>query len=157
MTVFLPRALDGLAAFEKGLTSERVTDWLSRLRPQKVNVTLPKFRLTREFALGDVLRSMGIRDAFSGAADFSGMSDTGGLLLSAVVHKAFVEVSEEGTEAAAATAVMMRATSVRPPRPTPEFRADHPFLFLIREVRTGSILFLGRLVHPAPCAAEGAS
>jgi serpin B len=88
---------------------------------------------------------MGMVDAF-GAADFSGMTGQRDLFISAVVHKAFVDVNEEGTEAAAATAVLM-ARSIPPP--TPVFRADHPFLFLIRENSTGSILFLGRVVDPS--------
>ncbi len=91
---------------------------------------------------------MGMRDAFDGArADFSGMDGRQQwLYIGAVIHKAFVDVNEEGTEAAAATAVVMQATSL--PLPPPTFRADHPFICLIRENRTGSILFLGRVVNP---------
>jgi len=88
-------------------------------------------------------------DAFSRRADFSGMDGERDLYISAVVHKAFVDVNEEGTEAAAATGVVMSHMSVmRMPRPTPIFRADHPFVFLIRENHSGSILFLGRMVDP---------
>jgi serpin B len=91
---------------------------------------------------------MGMPDAFSARADFSGMNGTGGLFISAVVHKAFVHVHEEGTEAAASTGVIMKRISVE--EPPPVFRADHPFIFLIRENATGSILFLGRLMSPGP-------
>jgi len=90
---------------------------------------------------------MGMADAFDPAkADFSGMTGTKDLFISAVVHKAFVDVNEEGTEAAAATAVVARMTAVA--EPPPEFRADHPFLFLIRDTKTGAILFLGRILDP---------
>ncbi len=87
-------------------------------------------------------------DAFSPRADFSGMDGERDLYISAVVHKAFVDVNEEGTEAAAATGTVMRMSAVMRPRPTPIFRADHPFIFLIREIHSGSILFLGRMVDP---------
>ena len=86
--------------------------------------------------------------AFSDKADFSGISSQRDLLISAVVHKAFVDVNEEGTEAAAATGIAMSTMAARVPTPTPVFRADHPFLFLIRDTKTGGILFLGRLTKP---------
>ena len=89
---------------------------------------------------------MGMKDAFGKKADFSGMNGRKDLFISAVVHKAFVDVNEEGTEAAAATGVVIETTSVRPPPPV--FRADHPFLFLIRHEKTGVILFLGRVLNP---------
>jgi len=90
---------------------------------------------------------MGMADAFdSGRADFSGMTGDRDLFISAVVHKGFVDVNEEGTEAAAATAVVM--TRERMPPPAPVFRADHPFLFLIRDTKTGAILFFGRILDP---------
>ena len=91
---------------------------------------------------------MGMPDAFSRAADFSGMDGTRQLLISAVVHKAFVDVTEEGTEAAAATGVAMRPMAIRREKPV-EFRADHPFIFLIRDTHSRSVLFLGRLTEPA--------
>jgi serpin B len=85
--------------------------------------------------------------AFGGDADFSGMNGKRDLFISAVVHKAFVDVNEEGTEAAASTAVVMSRSSARL-EPVASFRADHPFVFLIRDRRTGSILFLGRVMNP---------
>jgi len=93
------------------------------------------------------LRALGMQDAFvRGAADFSGIDGTRDLLISSVFHKAFIDVHEEGTEAAAATGVMVGITSMPPPSKV--FRADHPFLFIIREKATGSILFMGRLTEP---------
>jgi len=146
MCVLLPRQVDGLAALEKNLTAERLNRWLGSVRKQKVMVTLPKFKMTAEFNLGDALKKLGMTDAFSqGKADFSGMDGTRNLYIYAVVHKAFVDVNEEGTEAAAATGVVIRTRSA--PR-YPRFRADHPFLFLIRDKATGSILFLGRYSTP---------
>ncbi len=109
MCVLLPRQVDGLAALEKNLTVERLNRWLGSVRKQKVMVTLPKFKMTAEFNLGNALKKLGMTDAFSqGKADFSGMDGTRNLYIYAVVHKAFVDVNEEGTEAAAATGVVIR-------------------------------------------------
>jgi serpin B len=110
-------------------------------------VCLPKFTMTSRFELAQTLGAMGMPEAFSGAADFSGMTGGTDLFISAVVHKAFVDVNEEGTEAAAATGVAMRLTAA--PVSPPLFRADHPFIFLIRHKPSGSILFLGRVARPA--------
>jgi len=142
MVILLPRQVDGLSVLEQGLTAPKLEAWLGKLGKQDVQVWLPKFKTTTEFRLDEQLKALGMVDAFSGAADFSGMFGMRGPHISAVVHKAFVEVNEAGTEAAAATGVVMKAS--RPPT----FRADHPFLFLIRERNTGSILFLGRIVNP---------
>jgi serpin B len=109
-------------------------------------VFLPRFTVTSAFDLAEVLPSMGMVLAFTGEADFSGMTGRKELFISAVVHQAFADVNEEGTEAAAATAVVMSRSASQPP---PLFRADHPFLFLIRDNRTGGILFLGRVVKPS--------
>jgi len=107
-------------------------------------VQLPRLRLESTFSLGDTLAAMGMPLAFSRQADFSGMTGTRDLSIGFVVHKAFVEVNEEGTEAAAATAVGMRTTSM-----PPMFEANHPFLFLIRENSSGTILFIGRVADPS--------
>jgi serpin B len=148
MVVLLPKKVDGLPEFEKKLTGANLTGWLGRLRKQEVVVTLPRFKTTREFMLKEPLQALGMKRAFvAGGADFTGMSGTEGkrLFISAVVHKAFVDVNEEGTEAAAATAVVVSILSARI---TPVFRADHPFVFLIRDNRSGSVLFMGRLTNP---------
>jgi serpin B len=113
-----------------------------------VQVSLPKFRAESEFSLGKELSMMGMPAAFSAKADFSGISPKGGLAISRVEHKAFMDVSEQGTEAAAATGVGISLTSVREPEQAVVFRADHPFLFLIRDTRSEVVLFIGRLMDP---------
>jgi len=111
-------------------------------------VALPKFRVESQFSLRKALSAMGMPGAFSNSADFSGIDGRGKLAISEVVHKSFVDVSEQGTEAAAATGMTMRAAAMRAPEQTVVFRADHPFLFLIRDTRSGVILFIGRLTNP---------
>ena len=98
----------------------------------EVIVSVPKFKMTSKFSLAQVLQSMGMTDAFTDKADFSGMTARRELFISAVIHQAFVDVNEEGTEAAAATGAVVGMTSAGPDT-TPIFRADHPFLFLIRD------------------------
>jgi len=129
--------------------SANIDGWLAGLDGQKVEVFLPRFKVETEFILNDQLIAMGMPDAFDEVkADFSGMSSgSKGLYISKVVHKAFVDVNEEGTEAAAATAVVMALKSM-PPLDMPVFRADRPFVFIIRDTRTGAILFIGRLSDP---------
>ncbi len=145
--VFLPRKVDGLADLERTLTAEKFGAYLGQLHDDQVNVSIPKFRMTEELQLAKTLSTMGMSAAFKpGEADFSGMDGTHELSLSAVVHKAFVDVNEEGTEAAAATGIGVAATAFRVDEPV--FRADHPFLFMIRDLRTQSMLFVGRLVQP---------
>ena len=152
MIVFLPKDMDGLRAFEQSLTASHAKQWLSQLQPvSRVIVTFPKFKVTEQLELGSTLGAMGMPSAFErSAADFSGMTGNRELFLSAVIHKAFIDVNEVGTEAAAATAVAMVGMAIRAPDPTPppEFRADHPFVFLIRDNRSGGILFMGRVSDP---------
>lgn len=145
MVVLLPRKIDGLAELEKSLTSKNLEQWLAKLQKQEVVVYLPRFKLLSEFSMAELLGAMGMKDAFSAEADFSAMTGKKELFISAVLHKAFVKVNEEGTEAAAATGVAMRLTAVRR---TPVFRADHPFVFMIKDNRSGSILFMGRVTNP---------
>ena len=147
MIIFLPKEHDGLDEFEKTLTIENLSKWLSKLYKREVIVSVPKFKMTSQFSLASVLKSMGMIDAFSSNADFSGINGRRDLSISAVIHKAYVDVNEEGTEAAAAAAVTMKLTSIGPSR-TPVFKADHPFLFLIRDNHSGSILFIGRVMNP---------
>jgi serine protease inhibitor len=149
MVVMLPKKVDGLAEFEKSLDLDRLEKCFLSLHKQKVIVSLPKFTTTAEFSLRDALVGLGMADAFDiNKADFSGMTGGKDLFIGAVVHKAFVDVNEEGTEAAAATGVIMRPTAVM--LDPPVFRADHPFLFLIRDVKSGSVLFIGRVADPKP-------
>ncbi len=154
MVVLLPRKSDGLARLEATLTAENLDRWTRRLRETQVEVFLPRFEVTLLFALDEILKSMGMVDLFSERADLTGMAG-GPLFMGAVLHKAFVKVNEEGTEAAAVTAVFV-AKGMRASSP-PVFRADHPFLFLIREKATGNILFLGRVVDPASGVDQRAS
>jgi len=147
MVVVLPRAHDGLAALETALTAERLDEWISVLRERRVALSFPRFRVERGFSLKDALSSLGMRLAFDDA-DFSGMAPEGGVFISDVLHKAFVDVDESGTEAAAATAVIMGRSMMEEPETPVTFRADHPFLFLIRDRTTGSILFIGRVADP---------
>ncbi|MBN1827134.1 MAG: serpin family protein [Candidatus Eisenbacteria bacterium] len=146
MLVFLPDERDGLGEIEAQLTHENLESWIASLDTRTVDVFLPSFTFTTTFALVPELAELGIEDAFiPGAADFSGIDGTRELFIGDVIHKAFVQVNEEGTEAAAATAVTVDASSIPD---YPVFRADHPFLFLILDRVTGSILFLGRVDDP---------
>jgi serpin B len=150
MVILLPKAADGLAAVEQQLSAAGLRDWLKALdaAPEvEMPLFLPKFKLDCRFELGRDLAAMGMPTAFGPGADFSGMTGSRELFISDVVHQAFVEVNEEGTEAAAATAVVMVKGMAQ--QPTLVFRVDHPFLFLIRENQTGSILFFGRVTDPS--------
>jgi serpin B len=147
MVLLLPKEIGGLRALEKSLTSEKIAGWMAKLTKKEIHVYLPRFTVTSGFRLDETLKKLGMPSAFNVAeADFSGMTGKKDLYITAVVHKAFVDVNEEGTEAAAATAVVMGLKSVAM-QPL-EFRADHPFLFLIRENASGAILFIGRLSNP---------
>jgi serpin B len=146
MVIFLPEA-GNFDAFEEGLQAQQVCDIISGLQLTGVTLTMPQFEFDSEFSLKDTLAGMGMRDAFSpGDADFSGMTGNRELFISGVVHKAFVAVDEAGTEATAATAVIM--PSAAPPEPTVEVTIDRPFIFLIRDIETGAILFVGRVMNP---------
>jgi serpin B len=155
MDVILPTARDGLAALEQQMDATRVARWLAALKPERVLVALPKFTIDppASIALAEELKALGMADAFDRErADFTGIANppraADRLYVSQVFHKAFVKVDEKGTEAAAATAVMMARAGAAPSARPKEFRADHPFLFLIRDLRSGLILFLGRVADP---------
>ena len=147
MVIFLPVETDGLVSLEGKITYDNFEKSLSTLdssRPEEMEVFLPKFKLTQQFSLNDVLSKMGASEMFiAGKADFSGIT-ADSLYVSQVVHKAFIEVNEEGTEAAAATGIGVNALSLKP-----MFNADHPFLFFIRHNDAGAILFMGRLLKPS--------
>ena len=155
MLILLPKEIDGLASLESGLTADSLTAWTNSLAKQEkreVKAYIPKFKIMSQFKLNDALVGLGMKDAFSDArADFSGMDNgNGSLYINAMIHKVDIEVNELGTEAAAATAAVMAVGTGPPTAPPPVFRADHPFVFLIRENSTGSILFLGRVTKPVP-------
>ena len=147
MVVLLPKG-DDLAAAERALDPAILPALWDSTTAREVHVYFPKFRLETRYSLPETLGAMGMPTAFSRNADLSGMDGTRDLVISDVIHQAFVEVDEEGTEAAAATAVVIRLVSA-PADPVPVFRADHPFIFMIRDDETGIILFIGRIANPA--------
>ena len=128
------------------MNAEKLDGIIGNLAYQPMYLNFPKFEFETEISLANILAEMGMPSAFSDAADFSGMTGTRDLFISDVFHKAFVSVDEEGTEAAAATAVEMSVTSA-PENPI-QLVVDHPFVFLIRDTQTNSILFMGRVVEP---------
>jgi serpin B len=147
LLVLLPRAADGLPTLEQALTPEKLTEWCGKMRSTSITMFLPKFKVTGAFELKEVLSSMGMSTAFdSKKADFSGMDGTRTLFIQNVIHKVYVDVNEDGTEAAGATAVVI-GRHAAPPKGA-VVRADHPFVFLLRDNRSGSILIVGRVVDP---------
>jgi len=143
----LPNAIDGLAALEQSMQPDTLSGWFGSLQNRRVEVAIPKFRAESAFSLRDMLSRMGMQDAFTRAANFTGIDGRRDLLVGDVMHKAYVDVSEEGTEAAAATGITVRPLAMRPHQNV-VFRADHPFAFFIRDTASGTILFEGRLAHP---------
>jgi serpin B len=146
MTVILPEANHDLAEIEAAYVKEGLAPFVSSTVSNAVDVSLPKMKMQTQFELGDALKAMGMPLAFSNDADFTGITRTEPLKISKVIHKAYVDVNEEGTEAAAATAVVgVKATAVMMPQ---QFHADHPFVFFVRDRETGVVLFAGRFVSP---------
>ncbi|MDA3839418.1 MAG: serpin family protein [Candidatus Delongbacteria bacterium] len=148
MFVLLPKQKDGLKKIEASLDMLTINNAIDNLIEQQVKVYFPKFKLSLSYRLANLMKNLGMNDAFSKKADFSKMTGTKELYISAIIHKTFIEVDEKGTEAAAATAVVMRMKSA-PPMDNPEFKADHPFFYFIRENSTGTILFTGRMNDPS--------
>ena len=148
MVVILPDKSAGLPELTDRLSVDRLRTLTEDLDYTRVSVALPRFKMSAKFRLEKVLAQMGMPDAFDpDEADFSGITEREKLHIQAALHKAYVDVYEKGTEAAAATGIAFGAESVNT-EPPKEFRADHPFLFLIRERERGTILFLGRVVNP---------
>ncbi len=153
MLVLLPREQNGIEAMITGLHAAKVAETARRLNRRKVQLLLPKFTMDYGFTVNDSLKQLGMQAAFTEAADFNGMFDggtspTGAFYISAVIHKAFVAVDEEGTEAAAATAVMMTQECFMEREKPVVFRADHPFLFAIMHLPSDTMLFVGRVMKP---------
>ena len=146
MLVLLPK--EDLSSVEEVLSVEKLSEWKGSLREQIVYLFMPRFKFETKYMMADTLKEMGMPLAFTPDADFSGMTGKKDLFISNVVHQAFVEVNEEGTEAAAATAVVM-VTSAMPEMEIPVFRADHPFIFIIQQKETGNILFMGKVNDPS--------
>ena len=144
MIILLPKN-DDLKSLEDLLTVEKLNEWKNQLQKKRVNVFIPKFTFTTKYSLNENLKELGMPLAFTEVADFSGLDGTKSLFIQAIVHQAFVEVNEEGTEAAAATGISVGTTSV-PQIET--FHADHPFIFIINEKETGNILFFGKVSNP---------
>ena len=135
-------------AFESSFNKQTLNEILNGMQPTSVSLGVPKFEFTKDFGLSDALKELGMSDAFDiGLADFSGMTGDKDLFIGNVIHKAFVAVDEEGTEAAAATAVIMETTSA--PMYDVSLQVDRPFLFIIRNTVSGQILFIGRVMNPA--------
>jgi serpin B len=147
MLIVLPE-VGTLGDYEAGLDAADLNDIVDRLQHRSVTLAMPRFETRSAFSVVEALQALGMEDAFSQQdADFSGMTEKPELYVSEVVHEAFVSVDEAGTEAAAATAVVMTLRSAAPMDPV-EMRIDHPFLFFIRDVETGTVLFVGRIVDP---------
>jgi serpin B len=144
MTIIVPDS-GRFAEVEGAMSAEWLTGALARVADEQLLLTMPKFGFESSFSLGDLLAAMGMPVAFSDGADFSGMTGKRDLQISEVVHKAFVAVDEEGTEAAAATGVIMRTTAM--PAEPREVRIDRPFIFMIRDLETETVLFVGRVVR----------
>lgn len=146
MLIILPKA----NSFEKiMLNKDNLNIWKSSMKSERVQVSMPKFKFETKYMMAEDLAAMGMPTAFRpGVADFAGMSPTGELFISRVIHQTFIEVAEYGTEAAAATAVVVGATGMPPQEQPKEFNADHPFLFIIQQKASGNILFMGRLNDP---------
>jgi len=146
MLIILPTG--NLDSIETSLTAEKLEEWKSEMQETRLDaIYLPKFEFDTKYFMKETLSSLGMPTAFSEAADFSGMTLAEQLFISKVIHQAYVKVDEKGTEAAAATAVIIEATSAKPTE-RKIFRADHPFIFIIQEKETGNILFLGKVVDP---------
>lgn len=151
LAVFLPRERTGLAAFESEINGANLGAWLNQLssaeRP-RLDLTLPKVEMRSDYSLVPQLQALGLRIAFTDGADFSPITADESLAISDVIHKTFLAIDEEGTEAAAVTAIDMRATSAMPGPPPPppiEFKVDHPFFIVLHHKPTGARLFLGRI------------
>jgi serpin B len=148
MLILLPQS-GQFASFEGSLDAGKVDEIIKSLGTTKVALTMPKFEFSSDFSLKKVLSEMGMPLAFTGNADFSGMDGKRDLQISDVIHKAFISVDEAGTEAAAATAVIMRLTSAPVPEQIITMTIDRPFIFLIRDIQTGTILFIGNVMNPS--------
>jgi serpin B len=146
MVILLPKA-GQFEAFENSLDADLVKTIIGELKTCQVSLTMPKFEYESSFGLKQALRALGMGVAFTPDADFSGMNGNHNLLIQDVLHKAFVSVDEAGTEAAAASAVIVGITGM--PAQQTQVTINRPFLFLIRDIATGSIIFVGRVLNPA--------
>ena len=147
MLLLLPHNGTDVSSIEQSLTLDKLEQLRGELQNQTIDVNIPKFKLETDYTLNSMLEDMGMPTSFNeNAADFSGITEEERLFIAAALHKAFVDVNEKGTEAAAATGITIETTSYQP---IPVFRADRPFLFIIQDSETGNILFMGRVVDPS--------
>ena len=145
MLILLPNRHEDMSKLESKMKGSFYESLNDSMHKEEVDLSIPRFKLEAKYQLNEPLRQMGMKSAFDGEADFSGMTGDKDLYISEVVHQSFVEVNEEGTEAAAATGVVMRKTAIVE---RPSFTADHPFLFMIRDQQTHAILFMGKMQNP---------
>ncbi|XP_077209522.1 ovalbumin-like [Paroedura picta] len=145
MVILLPKDDFGLSQLQSLITYKELLKWMNSMRKRKVEVYVPRMKMEKKYSLTGILRNLGITDLFTPMANLSGISSAGGMDMSEIIHKSFVEVNEEGTEAAAATGVQIRVTSFNAPV---VFKADHPFLFFVIHKKTNLILFLGKASQP---------
>ncbi len=148
MVVLLPEKGKALAEVEKKLSADALSKITSAMESKRVKITMPKFKTEQSFELNKTLSKMGMPSAFNSSADFSAITGSRNITISNIIHKTFVEVGEEGTEAAAATAVIMAKTSLEPQIPAISFTADRPFISLIRDNKSKAVLFIGRYSTP---------
>jgi serpin B len=146
MMIILPQNFRKLKRVERFLSVKCMKKYEDKKEKFKVNLSIPKFKIGSEFDLKEVFQALGMKDAFAGSADFSGMTEETRLFIDEIIHKAVIDVNEAGTEAAAATAVVMRKTSVL--MESVSFKADRPFIYAIRNTRDGTIYFLGKVTNP---------
>jgi len=146
MDIILPDTKSGTGGIIPSLTGGAFAGWVNQLGEREVNVSIPRFKYGYKKKLKEILTDMGMGIAFTDAADFTNIAETPPLLINDVTHQAFIETNEEGTEAAAATIVDIGVTSMPPP--PLEFNADHSFLYIIREIETNSVIFMGRVADP---------
>ncbi len=148
MLIILPHQKEELSNIEKELTSEKITQWMNNSENTRVILTIPKFKIVQSNNLSALLIKLGMELPFSDDADFSGISNVKGLKIGNVSHKVYLAVDEKGSEAAAATAISMNTTAFLEKKPPVIFQADHPFVYIIIEKMSGTILFMGRVVDP---------
>ncbi|MHA1191675.1 MAG: serpin family protein, partial [Promethearchaeota archaeon] len=150
MIILLPEKKDGIGDIEKILTNEKIEYYIEKLQTiweREINVYFPKFKIETSYELNETIRNLGMTSAFSDGANFSGISKDPPRYISHIIHKAYVEVNERGTEAAAVTALRVIGGALGPAKP-PDFRADHPFIFLLIDSNTRTILFIGKVMNP---------
>lgn len=147
MVILLPKTTS-LQDLETSLTWENWKEWMRQLKSQSVSLKIPQFRIERRYDLRNPLKTLGVNLIFTPEADFSGMTGQKGLFVNKAVNKTTIRIDEKGTEATSATGVILKPTAVQESQPPYEFTADHPFLFIIWDKKTESILFIGRLAQP---------